>query len=247
MSSENFLARWSRRKHEAADDSARPVADEPARVTPDTESKAPEGMAAKTPDELLREETAQFDPESLPPLESIGPESDISAFLAKNVPVALKHAALRRVWASDPAIRDFVGLQENDWDFTNPDSIPGFGGAIAEHDVRDMVRRVFGEFEHAAAEDAGNLPVHASVEPGPDAESVRLRVERQPENCEANDVRCQPEQSSADDEQAPTQIVQCNNNAATQSNGQDRVHSSQRSRQHGGALPKGFPEGKRNA
>ena len=32
----------------------------------------------------------------------------------------------RLLWA-DPAIKNFVGPSENDWDFTKPDSIPGFG------------------------------------------------------------------------------------------------------------------------
>jgi hypothetical protein len=29
-------------------------------------------------------------------------------------------AALRRAWVSDPVIRDFIGIAENQWDFTNP-------------------------------------------------------------------------------------------------------------------------------
>jgi hypothetical protein len=32
----------------------------------------------------------------------------------------------RVLWA-DPAIKDFVGSSENNWDFTKPDEIPGFG------------------------------------------------------------------------------------------------------------------------
>jgi hypothetical protein len=32
----------------------------------------------------------------------------------------------RVLWA-DPAIKDFVGLSENGWDFTKPEGIPGFG------------------------------------------------------------------------------------------------------------------------
>src|SRR5689334_3292700 len=32
---------------------------------------------------------------------------------------------LRRLF-DDPQIRNFKGLSENAWDFTNPDSIPGF-------------------------------------------------------------------------------------------------------------------------
>jgi hypothetical protein len=32
----------------------------------------------------------------------------------------------RVLWA-DPAIKDFVGMSENEWDFNKPDGIPGFG------------------------------------------------------------------------------------------------------------------------
>ena len=70
---------------------------------------------------------AQFDPASLPPIESINALSDITAFLREGVPAELTRAALRRVWTADPAIRDFVGLAENAWDFTDPNAMPGFG------------------------------------------------------------------------------------------------------------------------
>jgi hypothetical protein len=56
----------------------------------------------------------------LPPIESIGAESDIRCFLAPGVPAELTRAALRRAWVVDPAIRDFVGLSENSWDFDRP-------------------------------------------------------------------------------------------------------------------------------
>jgi hypothetical protein len=32
----------------------------------------------------------------------------------------------RVLWA-DPAIKDFVGISENEWDFNKPDGVPGFG------------------------------------------------------------------------------------------------------------------------
>jgi hypothetical protein len=32
----------------------------------------------------------------------------------------------RVLWA-DPAIKDFVGMSENEWDFNKPDGVPGFG------------------------------------------------------------------------------------------------------------------------
>ncbi len=68
---------------------------------------------------------AAFDPASLPPIESINALSDIRAFLAPGVPAALTRAALRRAWVADPAIRDFVGLSENSWDFNDSRQHPG--------------------------------------------------------------------------------------------------------------------------
>jgi hypothetical protein len=41
----------------------------------------------------------------------------------------------RLLWA-DPAIKDFVGLSENGWDFTKPDTIPGFGSMPHHESVR---------------------------------------------------------------------------------------------------------------
>jgi hypothetical protein len=71
-------------------------------------------------------EAPVFDPASLPPIESIDAGSDVSAFLRPGVPADLARAALRRAWVADPAIRDFVGLAENAWDFNAPGGVPGF-------------------------------------------------------------------------------------------------------------------------
>jgi hypothetical protein len=68
-----------------------------------------------------------FDPTSLPSIEAITADTDVVAFLQANVPKELTRAALRRAWATDPAIRDFIGVAENQWDFNDPDGIPGFG------------------------------------------------------------------------------------------------------------------------
>jgi hypothetical protein len=77
---------------------------------------------------MSRESAAPvFDPASLPAIESITAATDIRAFLAAGVPAELTRAALRRVWTSDPGIRDFVGLADYDWDFNRPGSMAGFG------------------------------------------------------------------------------------------------------------------------
>lgn len=68
---------------------------------------------------------------ALPPIESIGPESDIRCFLAPGVPVELTRAALRHTWLADPTIHDFVGLSENPSEF-DPGSRDRLG---SEHQI----------------------------------------------------------------------------------------------------------------
>ena len=137
MSGDNtFLARWSRRKRAAAPD---------ARERPKPEN-AGGGAASRASAAALSPGEAQplFDPTSLPQIESIVAGSDISAFLAAGVPADLTRVALRRVWSSDPMIRDFVGLSENSWDFNAPGAMPGFG-PIDKEEVARLVTRLLGD------------------------------------------------------------------------------------------------------
>lgn len=111
----NAFARWVRLKHkanatgqqaEAVSTSVEAVAEQPG-INP----------AMQEP----------FDPASLPSIESITADTDIVAFLKSGVPTELTRAALRRAWTSDPAIRDFIGIAENQWDFNDPNGMAGFG------------------------------------------------------------------------------------------------------------------------
>jgi hypothetical protein len=137
MSEEDFLSRWSRRKREVA------VTEERAEKTaakPAEESNSKTEIAPNSTDEK-----PNIDLSVLPPIESITAASDVTAFLRAGVPVELTRAALRRVWTADPAIRDFVGLAENAWDFNAPDTIPGFGPLDMTDDLRQQVAEILGE------------------------------------------------------------------------------------------------------
>jgi hypothetical protein len=141
---EDFLKRWSRRKREiaAAEKQTAPAAKN-------------EAVDATAPDSEIASETpapgrAEFDPATLPPIESINALSDVTAFLRADVPTELTRAALRRVWAADPAIRDFVGLAENSWDFTDPTAMPGFGPLESTEQVRRMIAQVIDQIGQAA-------------------------------------------------------------------------------------------------
>jgi len=164
---DNFLSRWSRRKLDPSKESGEPVAPEtkqPAEVQPgDAESQAAAPVAAQD-----QTQEPPFDPASLPPVESITAGTDIRDFLKPGVPLSLSRAALRRAWTSDPAIRDFIGIAENQWDFTAPDSIPGFG-PIDPADVPRLLARIIRssteDAEAAAALTEGQSEIPQSATP----------------------------------------------------------------------------------
>jgi hypothetical protein len=139
---EPFLARWWRRKLNAAtrSDVEKNLPPSAAGLAKPVSSDAGEAIPA-TP---------------LPPIEAIESTSDIKAFLAPGVPLELTRAALRRAWTADPAIRDFIGLCENAWDFNAPGGVPGFGSLDLE-DIRRFVGQVLGESQKAAASSANGV------------------------------------------------------------------------------------------
>ncbi|MHC2335395.1 DUF3306 domain-containing protein [Bradyrhizobium sp. USDA 4454] len=141
MSDEHFLARWSRRKQEAKPDYVEPASEQAFEAS----APAPADPAPAVP------ALAQPDLSNLPPIESIDAATDITAFLRKGIPLELSRAALRRAWSADPAIRDFVGLAENAWDFNDPNAMSGFGplDCSAER-VGALVNRIVGGAAEAA-------------------------------------------------------------------------------------------------
>ena len=153
---EAFLARWSRRKHEAATTRAEPVAEPPAAPAAAESEKSESPNAAPVP---------RSEPEpaaELPPIESIDSGTDIRAFLKEGVPQDLARAALRRAFSSDPAIRDFIGLSENAWDFTAPGGVPGFG-PFAPDAARQLVAQVLGN-SNPGADEEPSVPAGAQPE-----------------------------------------------------------------------------------
>jgi hypothetical protein len=184
---EPFLTRWSRRKREA-EDKTEP---ENAGSAP-AEVRAPPGGQGEPDDKEdaapAQPETPPVDLSELPSIESITAETDIRAFLAEGVPSHLTRAALRRVWVADPAIRDFVGLSENAWNFTAPETIPGFGPAVPPDVARRLVAGILEEVKSVATRppveraetetkpdvspDRAESPQPADVEERPVAEPV---------------------------------------------------------------------------
>jgi hypothetical protein len=119
-----------------------PLAGDPALQQPGQAKPMP----PNSPEHGASKPTASgFDAAIPPAIESIDAQTDITVFLRSGVPDELRLASLRRAWTVDPAIRDFRGLQENAWNFNDPNSIPGFGELGPEVDVERMVAGILGE------------------------------------------------------------------------------------------------------
>lgn len=114
---EPFLSRWSRRKRAAKQPSATPAAP----------------VQGATP------------PPELPPIESLTPESDFSAFMHEQVDEKLRRAALRKLF-SDPALNVVDGLDDYAEDFNQLETLAAGAAAGLEHAKRTL----FGDAESQA-------------------------------------------------------------------------------------------------
>ena len=210
----DFLARWSQRK-------LNPPEEEPAPAEKASPPAAGKDAAANAPPD------PEFDITTLPSLESIGSNSDIRAFLQRGVPASLTHAALRRAWSADPAIRDFIGLSENSWDFNAPNSVPGFGSLNAE-EVRQAAARFFASLTETTGQTPAELPESAgnsaetegAVTAQATAEERGVGLAPAPARQHPGDIAAQHEQQAAAEENAESTDIPAP------------------IRRHGGALPK---------
>jgi hypothetical protein len=212
---ENFISRWARRKHEAAAEDAQQKqtdANEVHAPASDEQTEANSGKPAGSP--------PGFDISSLPSIESIDAGTDITVFMQPGVPAAMRHAALRRAWSADPAIRDFMGPTENYWDAAGPDGIPGFGDLDPNLDVQRLVSELFGEAprQDASSESGTDRVADSSVPPIQDA-----RAAATPQQVALPPAASLPQRSE---------------NAAAQTESSEPAPEKKISRRHGGAIPK---------
>src|SRR5438046_3329664 len=134
----NFLARWSQRKHEAK---------QPDHDAPTADAGVPSGPVAES------DVAQEFDLSSLPKLEDMTATTDITAFLRKGVPEHLRNAALRKSWALDPAIRNYVNpALEYAYDWNTPGGVPGSSEIGAGMDVARLVSQIMGADEKPLAQ-----------------------------------------------------------------------------------------------
>jgi hypothetical protein len=140
---EEFLTRWSRRKALSREGVELP---EPVdEVAGDTGS--PPGNSGSGNEDALQEDgqaaEAPTEAPELPPIESLGEDSDYGAFLASDVPADLQRKALRKLFRS-PKFNVRDGLDDYDLDFSSPEPLGDIVTAEMRHRLRAELERLAG-------------------------------------------------------------------------------------------------------
>ena len=115
MNEENFISRWAKRKSEARG-STREAREAGKDEAPGARQEARE-VASVQPAPVPAQ------PEPLPPVESLTPESDFSPFMREGVDPATRRLAVKKLF-EDPRFNVMDGLDVYIDDYSKPDPLP---------------------------------------------------------------------------------------------------------------------------
>lgn len=118
---EGFLQRWSRRKRQVAEEDPAIEIEPTVPEIPVAETALNE---ADTPGETEDPElVANREAAEAVDIDSLTYDSDFTVFMKRGVPEALKNAALRKLWRSNPILAAVDGLNDYDLDYRTVDTI----------------------------------------------------------------------------------------------------------------------------
>ena len=219
-----FLARWSRRKQEAK----RPDPGQDTPIVDSPGSSRPPATEADRPQE--------FDLSTLPKLEDLTATTDITPFLRKGVPQHLRNAALRRSWALDPAIRNYVNpALDYAYDWNTPGGVPGSSEIGAGTDVARMVSQIMGGGEPVA--EPSKPPAEPGNEParGPSQFPDHSAAEQADADLPEQALRLSDDATAPEPSNAEGGCIEAGQ--AEDSEARNSVASQQTVRRHGTAKP----------
>lgn len=153
MSDDNFLSRWSKRKHQANK--------EPAPPSP----PAPPPLAAVAPPSDLAAAESEI-PEPLQAVDSLTPESDFKPFMNAKVDPETRRQALKTLF-TDPRFNVMDGLDVYIDDYSKPDPLPAgwlekmhqfaYLGDRGQRDRDEAARAESAAGEGPGAQSSGNV------------------------------------------------------------------------------------------
>lgn len=163
---ETFVQRWSRRKHDAAQ---APPATQPTAVEPAAQQSesGDETSAPEAPGD-----------EDMPSLDSIGQDSDISAFFSPRVSEGLRQAALQRVFRQ-PRFNYQDGLDVYCENYRNFKPLGDIVTAAMRHRLevaRERLARLTEQGDADPMADRGPSDNDPAVEQSPDSEDGSMQA-----------------------------------------------------------------------
>ena len=209
-SEDSFLARWSRRKHEA--EHGRPTEESDATVAPDAQADA-----GDVDDEAsgAAEQTASADAEAaeadLPHPDTLDRDSDFSVYLTKRVSSAFRRAAMRRLFsAPEFNVRD--GLDDYDEDYTQFQSLGDTVTAHMRHHTERLRQREQDKAEQAERDAEAE---RARTAEGDEAEHATDEDTDATPAADAQQAETTDDQTPADDAPEPTRTARTATNRDT--------------------------------
>ena len=148
LENEAFLTRWSKRKALSREGVDLPEPVENAASEDETGATGADDTSGDARAEIAGQadgpvaDAAATTPE-LPPIESLGEDSDYRAFLADNVPADVQRKALRKLFQS-PKFNVRDGLDDYDLDFSSPEPLGDIVTAEMRHRLRQELDRMVG-------------------------------------------------------------------------------------------------------
>ena len=174
---EEFLTRWSTRKALSREGVELP---EPGDgVAGDSESPPDSGNRNEDAGQAPAEQADGQDAKAaaaapeLPPIESLGEDSDYGAVLASDVPADLQRKALRKLFQS-PKFNVRDGLDDDDLDFSSPEPLGDIVTAEMRHRLRVELERL------AGLDDDENRGTDGDQEEAPPPAKVAESEEQEP-------------------------------------------------------------------
>jgi hypothetical protein len=153
--SEPFLQRWSRRKADARSGlESEPEALPSGADTPGALPEGPEGSEAV----------------ELPDLDSLGEDSDYSAFMSPGVDADLRRKALRKLFSS-PKFNVIDDMDDYSGDFTKFDSLGGIVTADMKHQMERLARAAAKALDEAGQTETAALAAAPTGLPDPGKQS----------------------------------------------------------------------------
>jgi len=222
-----FLGRWARRKAQAQQETR--AAESAPQNVGQTDAQTGLGDDAQA-------EAEPFDLASLPSLESIDASTDVSAFLRREVPDWLRNAALKKAWAADPVIRDYVNpAMEYAYDWNAPGGVPGAGALEAGHDALRQALDMLSQTPDEGRDGPHTLVARSSAVTSDAEENVTVSSPPPP----VETVRRSESESAAivGVSGAKTEICETDAKAAVGEPAQAAAPLAPPRRRHGGATP----------